>query len=50
MKKILNWLLEGKQWVQYRTRVDLLGEDENDPAVIAARMAMINYPQIVFSG
>ncbi|MBN2088514.1 hypothetical protein JW964_02830 [candidate division KSB1 bacterium] len=46
MEKIWSWLLEGDPWVQYRTRVDLLGQDENNPAVIAARTAMINHPQI----
>ncbi len=46
MTEVLTWLLEGDPWVQYRTRVDLLGQADNDPAVIAARTAMINHPQI----
>jgi hypothetical protein len=46
MEKILNWLLEGDPWLQYRTRIDLLRQDESEPAVITARTAMINYPQI----
>lgn len=46
MKDVLNWLLESDPWVQYRTRLDLLGQADNDPAVIAARTAMINHPQV----
>ena len=46
MEKITNWLLESDPCVEYRTRVDLLEQDDNDPAVIAARTAMINHTQI----
>ncbi len=42
----MDWLLEGDPWAEYRTRLDLLGQDENDPAVIAARRAMFDHPQI----
>jgi hypothetical protein len=37
----IEWLLEGDAWIQYRTRVDLLGQDEADPQVRAARKAML---------
>jgi hypothetical protein len=44
--KIIEWLLEGDAWIQYRTRVDLLGQDEADPQVRAARKAMLADPRI----
>ncbi len=37
----IEWLLEGDAWIQYRTRVDLLGQAETDPQVRAARKAMM---------
>ena len=40
------WLLDGPPWVAYRTRVDLLGQSEDDPEVLAAREAMLGHPQI----
>lgn len=46
MIKAVNWLLEGPPWVQYRTRIDLLGQDENEPEVIAAKRAMLTSPAI----
>lgn len=42
----IEWLLEGDAWIQYRTRVDLLGQDEADPQVRAARKAMLADPKI----
>ena len=46
MDETIAWLLEGPPWVQYRTRLDLLGQPEGDPQVQAARQAMIAAPQI----
>ena len=46
MDTIIEWLLEGEPWVEYRTRVDLLGQSENDPEVIHARKEMVEQPQI----
>ena len=40
------WLLEGDPWVQYRTRRDLLDQSESDPAVAAARAAMLAHPHV----
>jgi hypothetical protein len=37
----IEWLLQGEAWIQYRTRVDLLGQTEADPQVHAARKAMM---------
>jgi hypothetical protein len=39
--KTIEWLLQGDPWIQYRTRLDLLGESENDSQVIKTRKAML---------
>jgi len=41
MQTPVNWLLEGPTWVQYRTRLDLLGEAEDSPGVSTVRQAML---------
>jgi hypothetical protein len=46
MEETLDWLLEGPGWVEYRARVDLLGEPVDGPKVIAARQAMIADKQV----
>jgi hypothetical protein len=46
MRAPVDWLLEGEPWVQYRTRVDLLGESETDPQVRSARQSMLANAQI----
>ncbi len=46
MNDLTNWLLEGPPWVQHRTRLDLLGQSEEDTEVIAARKAMLAHPQV----
>ena len=46
MDKIISWLLEGSSWVQYRARVDLLGQPENDNEVRAARAKILADPQV----
>ena len=42
----IEWSLTGPPWVQYRTRLDLLGQPEDDAEVVAARRAMLADPQI----
>jgi hypothetical protein len=42
----VTWLLEGAPWISYRTRLDLLGQAEDDPAVISARAAMLADAQV----
>jgi len=37
----IDWLLAGEPWVEYRTRLDLLGQSEKDPQVKSARKAML---------
>lgn len=44
--KTIQWLLEAAPWIEYRTRIDLLEEAENDRQVIAARKAMLADPRI----
>ena len=41
MSELTDWLLEGPSWVQYRVRLDLMGQPEEDPRVISARKKMI---------
>ncbi|MCQ5377163.1 MAG: hypothetical protein NO516_03835 [Candidatus Methanomethylicia archaeon] len=41
MDGAIRWLLEGDPWVEYRTRVDLLGQAEGDPEVAKARLGMV---------
>jgi hypothetical protein len=40
----VDWLLEGEPWIQYRTRLDLLGQSLQDPQVMSARQAMLAHP------
>jgi hypothetical protein len=42
----IDWLLEGEPWIEYRTRLDLLGEPEDDPLVVSARRHMLAYPWV----
>jgi hypothetical protein len=44
--QVTNWLLDGPPWVEYRTRIDLLGQSESDPDVTAARLAMLADQQV----
>ena len=46
MKEIIEWLLEGEPWVEYRTRLDLLEQSENEIKVVRSRKQMIEHPQI----
>ncbi len=46
MNAPIAWLLEGESWIEYRTRLDLLGQSEQEPLVKSARKAMIVNPQV----
>lgn len=46
MEAPVNWLLEGEPWVEYRTRLDLLGETESSPAVQTTRSHMLADPKL----
>lgn len=47
MDSVRDWLLNGPPWVEYRTRVDLLGQPEDAPEVRKAREAMLVHPQVI---
>jgi hypothetical protein len=42
----VDWLLEGEPWIEYRTRLDLLGQSEADPQVKSSRVSMLAYAQV----
>jgi len=46
MNAPIDWLLEGGPWIQYRTRLDLLGESEEDYQVKSARNSMLADAQV----
>jgi hypothetical protein len=46
VNETIGWLLKGEPFVEYRTRVDLLGQSENEPEVAMARKEMISQPGI----
>ena len=41
-----DWLLAGESWIEYRTRLDLMGQSEKDQQVVSARKAMLADLQI----
>ena len=45
--KTIDWLLEGEPWVRYRTRLDLLRSDLDDPMVRHDYNALISNPKIL---
>jgi hypothetical protein len=46
MNEPIDWLLNSSPWVQYHTRLDLLGESKRSAKVIAVREALIAHPQV----
>lgn len=42
----IDWLLEGEPWVEYRVRLDLLGQSESDQQVVSARQSMLVNPLV----
>jgi hypothetical protein len=46
MTEPLDWLLEGEDYIQYRTRRDLLHQPEEHPDVRAARESMLRNPKV----
>lgn len=46
MSDLINWLLEGPSWVQYRTRLDLLRQSEKEPEVQAVKQDLLEDSQI----
>ena len=46
MSAPVDWLLVGEPWVEYRTRLDLLGQSENDQQVNSSRKSMLANAQV----
>lgn len=46
MNAPIDWLLEGDPWIEYRTRLDLLGQSEEEPQVQSARESMLDNAQV----
>ncbi|HRF97349.1 MAG TPA: hypothetical protein PLZ51_19205, partial [Aggregatilineales bacterium] len=46
MNPPIEWLLQGDSWVEFRTRVDLLGQSECDEEVLLSRQFMVKDPKI----
>src|SRR4030065_1051427 len=42
----IDCLLAGEPWVEYRARLDLLGQTDADPQVLSARTSMLANPQV----
>lgn len=38
----LDWLIAGESFIEYRTRLDLLGQSPTDPQVLSARSSMLS--------
>jgi hypothetical protein len=45
-QETIDWLLAGEPWIEYRTRLDLLGQSGQDPRVIAARQATVAHHRV----
>ena len=46
MNAPIDWLLEAEPWIEYRTRLDLLGQSEHDPQVKSARKSLLANAQV----
>ncbi|MBA4376366.1 MAG: hypothetical protein C0401_09370 [Anaerolinea sp.] len=46
MNAPIDWLLEGEPWIEYRTRLDMLGQSEQDSRVMSARKSMLANAQV----
>ena len=46
METVIEWLLTGPAFVEYRTRVDLLGQSVTTPEVVASRRRMLADPLV----
>jgi hypothetical protein len=43
---LLNWLLNSEPWIEYNTRITLLGQSEEKPEVLDARRRMLKSPAL----
>jgi hypothetical protein len=46
MSSVVTWLLQGEPWVEYRTRLDLLNQTEDNADASKARTRMLEDPKI----
>ncbi len=46
LKDVSDWLLAGEGFVEFRTRVDLLGQSQDEAEVVAAKKRMVDDPKI----
>lgn len=46
MTELEHWLLSSNPWTAYRARLDLLGQPENAPEVIQARVELLAHPLV----
>ncbi len=46
MSELINWLLEGPPWIEYRTRLDLMDQSGKDPEVSSAREKLLEDSKI----
>lgn len=46
MQPPITWLLSGEPWIEYRARIELLGQSEDEPDVAAARHSMLADPRV----
>ena len=47
MTQTIRWLLDSNPYVEYRTRLDLLDQSDDDPAVMKARANMLAHPLVL---
>lgn len=47
MEAPIDWLLEGEPFIEYRTRLDLLGQPEEDSGARSARASMLADPRLI---
>ena len=45
-EELINWLLDGEPWIEYRTRIDLLEQSENESQVRDAYKATLAHSNI----
>ena len=46
MSELMNWLLEGPAWIEYRTRIDLMKQSENDSEALLTRKKIFEDKQV----
>lgn len=46
MNASIDWLLEGEPWIEYRTRLDLLGQSEKEPGMMNSRILLLSDAQV----